>query len=214
MANFSPDQVLGEILRQRLIAVLRFHTADDCLHAAEAIASAGISVLEITLTTPGAAAIITSLSRRDDLLLGVGSVRTEAELDAAAMAGARFVASPHIDPVLVERARGLGLVTMPGALTPTEIERAWRCGADLVKIFPMPHDGASYLRSLLGPMPDVRLAPSGGVSPSTVRSLFDAGASALNVGSWMTHDAGVPLPREVVRERAAELVAAVRGVVV
>ncbi|HVK39558.1 MAG TPA: 2-dehydro-3-deoxyphosphogluconate aldolase [Candidatus Kapabacteria bacterium] len=210
----SSELVLAEILRARLIAVLRFHGADECLAAADAAAAGGISVLEVTLTTPGASAIITALSRRDDLLIGVGSVRSAAELDAAAMAGARFVASPHIDPALVERARGLGLVTMPGALTPTEIHRAWRAGADLVKVFPMPRDGAAYLRSLLGPMPEVRLAPSGGVSPATVRTLLDAGASALNVGSWMTHDDGAAAPPEVVRARAAELVAAVRGVVV
>jgi 2-dehydro-3-deoxyphosphogluconate aldolase / (4S)-4-hydroxy-2-oxoglutarate aldolase len=210
----TTDGTLGEILRQRLIAVLRFHAADECLAAAHAVVAGGIPILEVTLTTPGAIAVITALSRRDGLIVGVGSVRSEAELDAAAMAGARFVASPHIDARLVERARGLGLVTMPGGLTPTEIERAWSAGADLVKVFPMPRDGAAYITSLLGPMPEVRLAPSGGVSPQTVRPLLDAGACALNVGSWMTHDNGSPATADVIGERARELVSAVRGVVV
>lgn len=203
------ELILARILHERIIAVLRFDHAGECLRAAEAVAAGGIAILEVTLTTPGAFEIIAALARRAELIVGVGSVRTAADLEEAAGAGARFIASPITDVAIVERARALGLVTMPGALTPTEIDRAWRAGADLVKVFPMPHEGAAYIRAVLGPMPEVRLAPSGGVTHLTAASLLDAGAAALNIGSWLTQSEGATASHEVISDRARSLVAAV-----
>lgn len=208
------NPLLEAILNRRLIAVLRFDNHDDCIEAATAAAAGGISILEVTLTTPGALDAIRTLALRADVIVGAGSVRTADDALAAADAGARFYASPITDDATAKQARERGLLTMPGALTPTEIERAWLAGADLVKVFPMPRDGAAYIRALLGPMPDVRLAPSGGVTPYSAREYLDAGASVLNVGSWLTHDAGRIAAANVIRTRAEELVAAVRGVFV
>ena len=207
-------ELLTTILGRRLVAVLRFDTAEACLVSAEAVASGGITVLEVTMTTPGAIDVIAHLSARGDMIVGVGSVRAAGDLRRAADAGARFMASPITDADVVATARSLGVVAMPGALTPGEIARAWDAGADIVKVFPMPVDGASYIRSVLGPMPDIRLAPSGGVTPTSARSYLDAGASALNVGSWLTHDDGHAAAPDVIRRRAEELVGVVRGVVV
>jgi 2-dehydro-3-deoxyphosphogluconate aldolase/(4S)-4-hydroxy-2-oxoglutarate aldolase len=216
MAIVTPDResTLDELVRGRLVAVLRFDEPGACLAAAEAAAAGGLTALEVTLTTPDALAAIVDLSRRSNLCVGVGSVRTREDLERAADAGARFMASPTTERDVVARAHEFGLIAMPGALTPTEIDRAWRGGADIVKLFPVPADGALYIRSVLGPMPEVRLAPSGGVTPETARAFLAAGACALNVGSWLTHRDGRPLAPIVVRERAELLVAAVHGSVV
>jgi 2-dehydro-3-deoxyphosphogluconate aldolase / (4S)-4-hydroxy-2-oxoglutarate aldolase len=212
MAVVTPrDTVIRAIERERIIAVLRFDSPDACATAAEAIVDGGISILEVTLTTPGAIELIRDLASRSDALVGVGSVRTRKQLDRAIDAGARFMASPVLDEEIVRAAREGGIVAMPGAMTPTEIDHAWRAGADLVKVFPMPREGASYLRSILGPLPEIRLAPSGGVTPDTARAFLAAGAFALNVGSWMTHGEGGVLSPSEVSDRARQLVAAVKG---
>jgi 2-dehydro-3-deoxyphosphogluconate aldolase/(4S)-4-hydroxy-2-oxoglutarate aldolase len=208
------DRVIAAIERQRTIAVLRFDAAEELRRVVDAIVGGGITLLEVTLTTPDALAIIGELSRRDDVIVGVGSARTREHVRAAADAGARFMASPIADHAMIAEARDAGLLAMPGALTPTEIDRAWRDGADLVKVFPMPRDGAAYLRSVLAPMPEIRLAPSGGVTPDSAAEMLGAGAYALNVGSWLTHDNGAAAAADVVARRAARLVEAVRGIVV
>src|SRR5688572_27338194 len=141
---------LTTILARRLIAVLRFDDASACLEAANAVSEGGINVLEVTLTTPGALEIIAELARRADVVVGVGSVRSNDDAIRSVDAGARFMASPVLDVEVVATARERGLITMPGALTPTEINQAWDAGADIVKVFPMPTDGASYIRSVLG----------------------------------------------------------------
>lgn len=204
--------ILEEILRRKLIAVIRMDDPERALDAVEAIAAGGITVIEITLTTPGATELIGRLSGRDDLLVGAGTV-----LDAGAArrvfdAGALFYASPLFDPGLVGMARHLGRTSMPGAYTPTEIMNAWRSGADIIKLFPSPPDAASFIRAVRGPLPEVRLAPSGGVSASTAAGLLASGASALNVGSWLTHEPdGTPGSPESVQARAAALAEAIRG---
>lgn len=213
LAENDSRDTLSTILSRRLIAVLRFDTQAECAAGAAAVAAGGISVLEVTLTTPGALEVIRELALRGDVTVGVGSVRNADDARRAADAGARFMASPITNQEAMTSARERGLVTMPGALTPAEIDRAWRAGADLVKVFPMPRDGAAYIRAVLGPMPDIRLAPSGGVTPFSAREYLDAGASVLNVGSWLTHDAGRIAAVNVIRTRSEELVAAVRDVV-
>jgi 2-dehydro-3-deoxyphosphogluconate aldolase/(4S)-4-hydroxy-2-oxoglutarate aldolase len=182
------QETLENMVKRRLIGVLRLDAPERAIEIAEAMADGGITTIEVTLTTPGAIGVIAELGRRRDLIVGAGSVLTEAQAREAFSAGARFYASPIFDPRIVALARAADAVAMPGALTPTEIVNAWSGGADLVKIFPMPAEGASYIRSIRGPLPEVRLAPSGGVSPATIFSLLRAGASALNVGTWLTHE--------------------------
>ena len=200
------QRTLRDIVRKRLIAVIRLDAPDRAVEIVEAMADAGITTIEVTLTTPGGIELIAALAGRPGLIVGAGSVLAESQAREAFAAGAAFYASPIFDARIMAIARDADVVTMPGAYTPTEIVTAWRGGADLVKIFPMPTEGASYIRSIRGPLPDIRLAPSGGVTPATVPALLRAGASALNVGTWLTHEpGGEPGSAARVRERAGEL---------
>lgn len=207
----SPDthDILSGIIERKLIAVLRLSDASRGDEIIEAMAEGGITTIEITLTTPGALELIARSAGRGHLLVGAGTVLSADEAERVFDAGAAFYASPVFDRELVELAHARGKVAMPGAYTPTEIVAAARGGADLVKIFPMPSDAVAYLRALRGPLPHLRLAPSGGVTVTTAGALLAAGAAALNVGSWLTHDpAGDLLALEEIGRRAEQLVTA------
>jgi 2-dehydro-3-deoxyphosphogluconate aldolase/(4S)-4-hydroxy-2-oxoglutarate aldolase len=169
----------------------------------DGIIGGGISIIEVTLTTPNALAIIQDLAGESNLVVGAGTVLDAASAHAAIEAGARFYASPILDEGVIRIAHGAGCLAMPGACTPTEIYRAWRAGADLIKIFPMPAEGARFIRSVRGPLPYIPLAPSGGVTAATAAAMLAAGASALNVGTWLTHEEdGKPGMEGAIRERA------------
>ena len=201
------ESTLNRILRDKLIAVVRLDDAEQAHTIIEAIAAGGITTIEITLTTPGAPELIEEFAGRDDLLIGAGTVLDAESAWRVIEAGARFYASPIFDPELIRVAREAGTVSMPGAYTPTEIVSAWHLGGDIIKIFPMPSDGVKFLESLRAPLPQVRLAPSGGVTSDTAAKLLKAGAAALNVGTWLTHEpGGEPGTFERIRERAATLV--------
>jgi 2-dehydro-3-deoxyphosphogluconate aldolase/(4S)-4-hydroxy-2-oxoglutarate aldolase len=146
----------------------------------------GVTVIEVTMTVPGAIDVLRELKRSygSKLLLGSGTVTDAAECDATIDAGAEFVVSPslHMDVIAATKARDK--VSLPGALTPTEVITAWRAGADFVKVFPCSAmGGASYLKSLKAPFPYLRLVPTGGVTLQTAASFLEAGASALGVGA-------------------------------
>jgi 2-dehydro-3-deoxyphosphogluconate aldolase / (4S)-4-hydroxy-2-oxoglutarate aldolase len=200
------NTVRNEIFERKIIAVVRVDTFNDALFAVDALVEANISIIEITLTTPGAIELIARHADREGLIIGAGSVLDMEGAERAIDAGARFYASPIFDPDICARMRDAGCVTMPGAATPTEMHRAWKAGADLIKIFPMPEEGARFIRAIRGPFPDIRLAPSGGVTPETAPALLRAGAAALNVGTWLTHERdGQVGTVEKIRERAEEI---------
>jgi 2-dehydro-3-deoxyphosphogluconate aldolase/(4S)-4-hydroxy-2-oxoglutarate aldolase len=204
-------RTLDTILSGRLIAVIRLDDPRDARAIADAIVDGGIGTIEITLTTPGAFDLIAALADHPGVLIGAGSVMTIADAARAFAGGAMFYASPVADPALIALAHEAGRVAMPGAYTPSEIVAAARAGADLVKIFPMPADPVAYLRAVRGPIRDVLMAPSGGVNLDTARPLLDAGAAALNVGSWLTHAPdGTILPLSEIEARARRMVVAVR----
>jgi 2-dehydro-3-deoxyphosphogluconate aldolase/(4S)-4-hydroxy-2-oxoglutarate aldolase len=204
-------EILDRILAERIIAVIRVDLPiDRTLTVVDAVAASGIRIIEVTLTTPDATTVIERLSGRTDLLVGAGTVLDESDAQRAFEAGADFFASPVADIGLVHLAGDLDRVSMPGALTPTEILSIWRAGADLVKVFPMPSEGARYLRAITAPLRGIPLAPSGGISPETAGPLLDAGAVALNVGTWLTHETDGSLsPERVITERGARLCEAV-----
>jgi len=178
----------------------------------------GVSVVEVTMTVPGAVDVLRELKSEygAKLLLGSGTVTTAEEAEATIEAGAEFVVSPSFHPEVVARTRALGKVSIPGALTPTEVIAAWRAGADYVKIFPCSAmGGASYLKSLLAPFPFLKLIPTGGVTLQTAEGFLRAGARALGVGSDLVNlgaiDAGMP---EAITEAARaylKVLAQVRG---
>ena len=200
-------ETTAEILeRVGLIPVLRARNAGQAHAVVQAMLAGGVTVVEVTMTVPGAVDLLRELKREyaGQLLLGSGTVTTADEAEATIEAGAEFVVSPSFHPEVVAKTRALGKVSIPGALTPTEVITAWRAGADYVKIFPCSAmGGASYLKSLLAPFPHLKLIPTGGVTLQTAESFLRAGARALGVGSDLVNlaaiDAGAP---EVITETA------------
>jgi 2-dehydro-3-deoxyphosphogluconate aldolase/(4S)-4-hydroxy-2-oxoglutarate aldolase len=207
-------QISRRIEEVGLVPVVRAPSAALAVRAVEAILEAGISVFEITMTVPGAVGVIRSLAERfrDRALVGAGTVLSADDARACIDAGAQFIVSPGFDPATVAAAHAAGAAAMPGALTPTEVIAAWKSGAEMVKIFPAGAlGGAKYLRALRGPLPEVKLLPTGGVSLATVPEYIAAGAAALGIGSELVDTAALAAGEDAsLTERAAALAEAVR----
>ena len=168
-----------------LVPVLRATFAEEAMTLAGAILAGGIDILEVTMTVPGAIRVIEQLADHhgDKLLLGAGTVLDAETARNCLLAGAQFIVSPALDLPTIELCRRYSVPVMPGALTPTEILTAWQAGADVVKVFPCSAlGGAKYLKALQGPLPQIQLIPTGGVSLSTAAEFLAAGAFALGVG--------------------------------
>jgi 2-dehydro-3-deoxyphosphogluconate aldolase / (4S)-4-hydroxy-2-oxoglutarate aldolase len=174
---------LDRIRAERLVAIVR--RARDVDAVVEQLAVAGVGVVEITLDTPGALDAIARHAGRGLCILA-GTVRSAADVDAAADAGAEACVSPALVPAAVARSLERGVVPIPGALTPTEIEAAWHAGAGCVKLFPSRLGGPGYLRDVLAPLGDVPLVATGGVDSSNAAEFLRAGAIAVAVGSSLT----------------------------
>jgi 2-dehydro-3-deoxyphosphogluconate aldolase/(4S)-4-hydroxy-2-oxoglutarate aldolase len=174
------------IARQGIVPVVRARSAEEAMRAVDALLEGGLTVLEITMTVPGAVDVIRALSSRfgSDVLLGAGTVLSPEVAVRCIEAGAEFVVSPGLNLKTVELCRLHDKAVCPGGLSPTEIINASQAGADMVKVFPCSAmGGAKYLRSLRGPFPDIKLLPTGGVNLSTAEAYIAAGATALGVGS-------------------------------
>lgn len=208
VAPISPDAL-------RLVAVIRADRPEDALLAARAMAGAGVRGIEITFTVPDAAAIIRAAIAElpSEIVVGAGTVLTRAQADAALAAGARFLVSPVGDAWLVEMGHTAGAQVAIGGLTPTEIVAAQRAGADYVKLFPGDAlGGPAYIRHLRGPLPDVSLMVTGGVTRDNAARYLAAGARSVGLGSDL-------MPKEMVAagdhdglvRHAAATVAAVLG---
>ena len=168
-----------------MIPVVRVSTREQAICAVDGIISAGITVVEITLTVPGAIQIVQDLTAKygQKLLVGAGTVLDAETCRLAVLAGAEFIVSPAFDARVLEVARTYGKICMPGALTPTEALVAWQAGADLVKIFPCNSvGGPSYIRSLKGPFPQMQVVVTGGVTLENVGQYLAAGVAAVGVG--------------------------------
>ncbi len=168
-----------------LIPVIRTDSADIALFVADALVAGGIRTIEITMTVPDALSAIRSVRSRfgDDLLLGAGTVTDRAMAAGALEAGAEFLVTPCVVPDVIASALELGVAVLPGAMTPTEVFSAWSLGGDIVKVFPASHaGGASYLKALKAPFPQIDLCPTGGVNLDTIAACIDAGAVAVGVG--------------------------------
>ncbi|HEY6448010.1 MAG TPA: bifunctional 4-hydroxy-2-oxoglutarate aldolase/2-dehydro-3-deoxy-phosphogluconate aldolase [Acidobacteriaceae bacterium] len=199
-----------------IVPVLRARSEQEGHALVEALVAGGISVIEVTMTVPGAVELLRSLKREygDRLLLGSGTVTTEEQAVATIEAGAEFVVSPSLHPEVVRITKEIGKVSVPGALTPTEAITAWRAGADYVKIFPCSAvGGASYLKALLAPFPELRLIPTGGVTLETAAEFLKAGARALGVGTDLVNPRAIEEGHpEKVTEMARKYIEVVRGV--
>jgi len=179
------EEVLAELRNIGLVPVLRAHSVAHALALADAIAAGGVTVLEVTMTVPGAIHVMRKLAEdRPDILVGAGTVLDPETARLCILEGAKFVVSPAFNPATIDMCHRYSIAVLPGALTPTEIINAWQAGADVVKVFPASAmGGASYLKSLKAPLPQVELIPTGGVSLSTAEQFLHAGAFALGVGA-------------------------------
>jgi len=199
------------IRREGLIAILRgAFSRDQLLGIAEALLEGGVTVLELTLNSADALGGIPLLRERlgARALVGAGTVRTVAEVDAAVGAGAQFLVAPNFDPASAARARQHGVLHLPGVLTPSEAQAAFAAGCEMVKLFPADALGPSYLKAIRAPLDRGAFIPTGGVHPENVGAYVHAGAVALGVGSALVRDPEEP--PEALRARAARFVAALR----
>lgn len=174
----SPEDLVATLRRERVSAILR---TDDQPTAARAMATAvgaGFRVIEFTLTTPGAYDLIAEFSNREGVVVGAGTVLEVDQARRAVDAGARFLVSPVVDEAVIGAARALRVAAMPGAHTPTEMLRAHHAGAELVKLFPAPAGGPVWLRSVLGPLPFLKVVPTNGVDAENLGEWLAAGAWA------------------------------------
>ena len=210
----NKTEVLRRIEEVGVVPVVRASSAEEAMQVVEAIKAGGVSVLEITMTVPGAVRVIEQVADRygAEVIVGAGTVLDAETARACILAGATFVVSPSLNTGTIELCRRYSVAVMPGALTPTEVVTAWQAGADVVKVFPCGAlGGAKYLKSLKAPLPQIDMIPTGGVSLKTVEEFIEAGALALGVGADLVDTkairAGQP---EKVTAAARAYVAAVR----
>lgn len=206
----TKQDVLRRIAEEGLVPVVRASSAEEAVRVVDAIREGGVSVFEITMTVPGAIAVMEEVARRfgDDAVVGAGTVLDPETARACILAGARFVVGPALHPGTIELCRRYSVAVMPGALTPTEVVAAWSAGADVVKVFPCGAvGGASYIKALKAPLPHIELIPTGGVSLKTAADFIKAGALALGVGADLVDNAAVREGRAAsVTEKAREYV--------
>ena len=194
--------------RAALIPVLRARNAGQAHAVVQAMLAGGIRVVEVTMTVPGAVELLRELKSEygNELLLGSGTVTTGGQAEDTIEAGAEFVVSPSFHADVVAATKAHGKLSIPGALTPTEVITAWNAGADYVKIFPCSAvGGAGYLKSLLAPFPHLKLIPTGGVTHHTAAGFLEAGARALGVGSDLVNIAAIEEGRPEVITAAARV---------
>src|SRR5580658_871103 len=198
------EEIRARIEEIGIVPAVRFRSAEDARFATEAISHGGIPIVEITMTIPGAVALIADLTRNSpDVIIGAGTLFDTETASRCLDAGAKFLTSPGLDLALVEFAVKNEIVVLAGALTPTEVTMAWKAGADFVKVFPCSLVGGDkYIRALKGPFRHVPLIAAGGVNQATAASFIFAGASAIGVGGELVPNEAIQLRQE---ERIHEL---------
>lgn len=179
------DQALDAILAAKAVAVIRMKDAGRLAETAAALGRGGVTAVEITMTVPRAVEIIREMARAKapGTIVGAGTVLDAATAADVIAAGADFVVSPITDMATIQACRAAGVLVAPGAFTPTEIVAAWRAGADIVKVFPATSLGPQFFKDMRGPLPQVRLMPTGGVTIESARDFLAAGACAVGIGT-------------------------------
>ncbi|MGI8468475.1 MAG: bifunctional 4-hydroxy-2-oxoglutarate aldolase/2-dehydro-3-deoxy-phosphogluconate aldolase [Pyrinomonadaceae bacterium] len=211
----NKKQVVEQIKAVGVLPVIRADSRDEAAQIVRAVKGGGISIVEITMTVPDALELIRDLAQTygDEILIGAGTVLDAETARKCIAAGARFVISPALDLETIKSCNEREIVVMPGALTPTEIVTAWNAGADFVKVFPANAlGGASYLKSLKAPLPDIKLIPTGGVSLATAADFIKAGAEAVGVGGDLVDLKAIRGGQAgIISERAARYLEIVRN---
>jgi 2-dehydro-3-deoxyphosphogluconate aldolase/(4S)-4-hydroxy-2-oxoglutarate aldolase len=199
-----------KIGRAKASAILRTNDQEKAAQAMEAAIRGGFSIIEFTLTIPGVFDLVQDFSRREDLVVGTGTVMDVAQAQQSVDAGACFVVSPVVDETVIAAANELGVASMPGTHTPTEMLRAQRAGAQLCKLFPCPHGGPDWVRSVLAPMPDLKIVPTNGVDQHNAGDWIAAGAFAVGYVAPLFAPADIAAGRwDAIEERARQCLAAV-----
>lgn len=205
----SRKEIRDGLLAKKISAIVR---TDDQSVAEQAMAAAvegGFSVIEFTLNTPGALELITQFRSMDEsLLVGAGTVMTPQAAKEAVNAGAQFIVSPVCDPAVIRKAGEMGVVSIPGTQTPTEMQNAHEAGADFVKLFPAPTNVAEYIRYILGPQPHLKIFPTSGVNLDNMLEVLEAGAAGVGfVGPLFDPQSMRNRNFDDIRERAEKIVA-------
>lgn len=181
--------VVARLVQARVIPVIRTSTTAHAATAVTWLRGAGISTIEITLTTPGAVELIRTLAAQPGLLVGAGTVPDAAAARACLEAGAQFLVTPWVDAAVCAVARAAGSAMLPGAFTPTEVRAALAAGADAVKLFPASSGGTAHLKALRSVFPGVPFCPTGGVDPRNTAEWFAAGAAFVGMGGKLADEA-------------------------
>jgi 2-dehydro-3-deoxyphosphogluconate aldolase / (4S)-4-hydroxy-2-oxoglutarate aldolase len=181
------EQQLQQVMTSGIVAVVRAPDSSGLLEVLQALLDGGVTVAEVTFTVPGAAEVIREASRKlgSKMLLGAGTVLDTETARLAILAGAEFIVSPTVNVDVIRLARRYDKLVFPGAFTPTEILTAWEAGADVVKVFPAEVLGPAYFKAIRGPLPQVKLMPTGGVDLQTAGEFLKAGAVCLGIGSQL-----------------------------
>ncbi|MEE3369571.1 MAG: bifunctional 4-hydroxy-2-oxoglutarate aldolase/2-dehydro-3-deoxy-phosphogluconate aldolase [Planctomycetota bacterium] len=189
----SKSDDLGRIIDSGIVAVMRAQSGEKLVDVAEALLAGGVKVMEVTFTVPNALRVLEEVADRmgDRILLGAGTVLDPETARIAILSGAQFIVSPSTDPEVIQLCRRYDKIVLPGAFTPTEVVQAWQAGADIVKVFPSDCVGPQYLKALRGPLPQVRLMPTGGVNLDTAEEFLRCGACALGVGGALVSSQAV-----------------------
>ena len=207
-------EIVKQLEELGLVPVVRASSADEAMQVIEAIKAGGVNVLEITMTVPGAIKVIEKVTDKygSDVLVGAGTVLDPETARACLLAGAQFIVSPALNLATIAMCQRYSAPVMPGVLTPTEVVTAWSAGADIVKVFPCGSmGGASYIKNLKGPFPQIKMVPTGGVSLTTAADFIKAGAAALGVGTDLVDVKAIREGNpEIVTERARQFVQIVK----
>jgi 2-dehydro-3-deoxyphosphogluconate aldolase/(4S)-4-hydroxy-2-oxoglutarate aldolase len=202
----TAEEIKSRIVDIGIVPVVRAASAEQALRATEAVVEGGVTIVEVTMTVPGAIGVIARLAKTmsPDLLIGAGTVLDADVAWQCIEAGAEFVVSPGFDLPTVELTNRAGKLMIAGALTPTEVIAAWKAGSGFVKIFPCGTvGGAKYIKALKAPLPEIRMIPTGGVNLNTVADFIRAGADALGVGGEIVSQAALDSGDTAVISKAA-----------
>lgn len=183
----TPQEVVAEMERTGVVAVVRAQSSEQLIDVVGALNKGGLTCVEITMTTPNALDVIKAAGKEfaGKVLIGVGTVLDSETARAAILAGAEYVVSPILDFETIALCKRYSKAVVPGCFTPTEILRAWQAGADLIKVFPATKLGPEFFKDVRGPLPQVRMTPTGGVDLNTTGPFIKAGAVCVGVGSAM-----------------------------
>jgi 2-dehydro-3-deoxyphosphogluconate aldolase / (4S)-4-hydroxy-2-oxoglutarate aldolase len=210
----SREQALQQVLDCGVVAVVRSPDSRQLVEVVRALADGGVTVVEITMSVPGALDVLRQVTDAlgERILLGAGTVLDAETARAVLLAGAQYVVAPTLNLDVIRLCRRYDKLVMPGAFTPTEILTAWEAGADIVKVFPADVLGPAFFKALRGPLPQVRVMPTGGVDLSNAGEFLRAGACCLGVGGQLVEPKAVAARDfERLRELARQYVAVVRA---